>query len=124
MLPRGDHSDEELVNADLVVDASGRGSRAPVWLSQLGFPRPEEKQLRVDLGYTTRRYHLPAETLEGNLGLLQAPTPAHPRGAALARSEHGVWMLTLIGLRGDIPPTDPDGFDRFAASVGSASARR
>ena len=29
-------------------------------------------------------------------------------------------MLTLIGLRGDLPPTNPDGFDRFAASVGSA----
>ena len=121
VLPRGDHrGEEELVNADLVVDATGRGSRAPVWLSQLGFPRPEEEQLRVDLGYTTRRYHLPAETLDGDLGLLQAPTPAHPRGAALARLEHGVWMLTLIGLRGDLPPTNPDGFDRFAASVGSA----
>ena len=119
VLPRAGHSDEQLLDADLVVDATGRGSRAPFWLADLGFARPEEEQLRVDLAYTTRRYRLPAETLDGDLGLLQAPTPAHPRGAALARLEHGVWMLTLIGLRGDVPPADPDGFDRFAASVGS-----
>lgn len=119
VLLRADHSDEELVNADLVVDATGRGSRAPGWLSDLGFQRPEEEQLRIDLGYTTRRYHLPAGALDGDLGLLKAPTPAHPRGAALARLENGVWMLTLIGLRGDLPPASPDRFDRFAASVGS-----
>ena len=29
-------------------------------------------------------------------------------------------MLTLIGQRGDLPPANPHGFDRFAGSVGSA----
>ena len=110
---------EEHLDADLVVDATGRGSRAPVWLSELGFPAPPEEQLNVDLGYTTRRYHLPAGAFDADLGLLQAPTPAHPRGAALARLEHGVWMLTLIGLGGDHPPARVDDFDEFAASVGS-----
>lgn len=116
---RADDSVEELLDADLVVDATGRGSRTPVWLSDLGFPVPTEDQLRVDLGYTTRRYRLPPDALDGDLGLLRAPTPAQPRGVALARLEHGVWMLTLIGLCGDHPPADVDGFDRFAASVGS-----
>ena len=119
VLRRADDSVEELLDADLVVDATGRGSRMPVWLSDIGFPAPDEDQLRVDLGYTTRRYRLPADALDGDLGLLQAPTPAHPRGAALARLEHGVWMLTLIGIGGDHPPIRVDDFDRFAASVGS-----
>ena len=116
---RGDASVEELLEADLVVDATGRGSRAPVWLSGLGFSVPTEDQLRVDLGYTTRRYRLASDALDGDLGLLRAPTPAQPRGAALARLEHGVWMLTLIGLCGDHPPVPVDDFDRFALSVGS-----
>ena len=119
VLPRGDHSLEETLAADLVVDATGRGSRAPVWLSDLGFPPPAEEQLRVDLGYTTRRYRLPGDAVDGGLGLLQAPTPDRPRGAALARLEDGVWMLTLIGLGGDHPPGRVEDFDRFAASVGS-----
>jgi 2-polyprenyl-6-methoxyphenol hydroxylase-like FAD-dependent oxidoreductase len=119
VLRRADNSVEELLDADLVVDATGRGSRAPVWLSDIGYARPEEEQLRVDLGYTTRRYRLPPDTLDGDLGLLRAPTPRHPRGAALARLEDGVWMLTLIGLRADHPPCGVEDFDRFAASVGS-----
>lgn len=119
VLPRGDHSDEHLLDADLVVAPpdGDRGHRSG-WPTS-GLVRPEEEQFRIDLAYTTRRYRLPAETLDGDLGLLQAPTRAHPRGAALARLEHGMWMLTLIGLRGDVPPADPDGFDHFAASVGS-----
>ena len=126
MLRRADDSVEELLDVDLVVDATGRGSRAPVWLSDIGFPRPEEEQLRVDLGYTTRRYHLPPGALDGGLGLgvLQAPTPGHPRGAALARLEHEVWMLTLIGLGGDHPPAWVEDFDRFAESVGSEDIHR
>ncbi len=119
MIRRADDGVEEQLSADLVVDATGRGSRAPSWLSDLGFPAPTEDRLHVDLGYTTRRYHAPADALDGDLGLLQAPTPAHRRGAALARLEHDVWMLTLIGLRGDHPPTGVDDFDRFAASVAS-----
>ena len=126
MLQRADDSVEELLDVDLVVDATGRGSRAPVWLSDIGFPRPEEEQLRVDLGYTTRRYHLPPGALDGGLGLgvLQAPAPGHPRGAALARLEHDVWMLTLIGLGGDHPPALVEEFDRFAESVGSEDIHR
>ena len=126
MLRRADDSVEELLDVDLVADATGRGSRAPVWLSDIGFPRPEEEQLRVNLGYATRRYHLPPGALDGGLGLgvLQAPIPGRPRGAALARLEHGVWMLTLIGMGGDHPPALVEDFDRFAASVGSEEIHR
>jgi len=31
---------EQTVTADLVVDASGRGSSSPAWLESLGFQRP------------------------------------------------------------------------------------
>ena len=119
VLRHADDSTEELLEADLVADATGRGSRAPIWLSQIGFPGPTEDRLGVDLGYTTRRYRLPAGALDADLGILRAPTPDHPRGAALARLERGVWMLTLIGLGEDHPPTHAEGFDRFAASLGS-----
>jgi len=38
VLRRADGSAEELLGADLVVDASGRGSRTPAWLDALGYP--------------------------------------------------------------------------------------
>jgi 2-polyprenyl-6-methoxyphenol hydroxylase-like FAD-dependent oxidoreductase len=76
---------EEVLGADLVVDATGRGSRTPTWLEALGYTRPETEQVRIGLGYATRTYRLPADALGGDLGVLHAPTPEHPRGAAFLR---------------------------------------
>ena len=39
---------------DWVVDATGRGSRSPQWLEQLGYKKPVEDVVQVGLGYTTR----------------------------------------------------------------------
>jgi 2-polyprenyl-6-methoxyphenol hydroxylase-like FAD-dependent oxidoreductase len=117
LLRRADASAEEVIDAGLVVDATGRGSRAPAWLEAMGFGQPEVDQVRVDVGYVTRRYRLPPDGLDGDLACLHGPTPDRPRGGALARLEGDVWMLTLFGLLGDHPPKDRDGFDAFARSL-------
>jgi 2-polyprenyl-6-methoxyphenol hydroxylase-like FAD-dependent oxidoreductase len=117
VLRRADNSAEEVLGADLVVDATGRGSRAPVWLEALGYVRPANEQVRIGLGYATRTYRLPADTLDGDLAVLQAATPQHPRAGALQALEGDRWMLTLAGILGDHPPTDPDGFLAFARSL-------
>jgi 2-polyprenyl-6-methoxyphenol hydroxylase-like FAD-dependent oxidoreductase len=79
VLRRADHSAEQLLGADLVVDATGRGSRAPMWLEALGYARPAKEQVRIGLGYATRTYRLPPDALDGDLAVLQAATPQHPR---------------------------------------------
>jgi hypothetical protein len=117
VLRRADGSAEELLGADLVVDATGRGSRTPVWLDALGYPRPEPEQVRIGLGYATRTYRLPPDALDGDLAVLQAATLDHPRTGALQLLEGDRWMLTLGGILGDHPPTDPDGFLDFARSL-------
>jgi 2-polyprenyl-6-methoxyphenol hydroxylase-like FAD-dependent oxidoreductase len=117
VLRRADGSAEEVLGADLVVDASGRGSRAPLWLEALGYARPTKEQVRIGLGYATRTYRLPPDALDGDLAVLQAGTPQHPRTGALQRLEGDRWMLTLAGILGDYPPTDPDGFLAFARSL-------
>jgi 2-polyprenyl-6-methoxyphenol hydroxylase-like FAD-dependent oxidoreductase len=108
---------EELLRADLVVDATGRGSRTPTWLEALGYPRPPTEQVRIGLGYATRTYRLPPDPLGHDLGILHAPTPTHPRGGALLLVEGDRWMVTLAGMLGEYPPTDPDGFLAFARSL-------
>jgi 2-polyprenyl-6-methoxyphenol hydroxylase-like FAD-dependent oxidoreductase len=117
VLRRAQGSAQEVLDADLVVDATGRGSRVPVWLEALGYPRPTEDRVPIDLGYTTCCYRLPDDALGGDLGALQAPSPDHPRGGGLTRLEGGRWMLTLAGVRGDHPPADADGFLAFARSL-------
>jgi 2-polyprenyl-6-methoxyphenol hydroxylase-like FAD-dependent oxidoreductase len=117
VLRRADDSAEELIAADLVVDATGRGSRTPVWLQALGYAPPATEQIRIGLGYATRTYRLPPDALQGDLAVVQAATPQHPRAGALQMLEGDRWMLTLAGILGDHPPTDPDSFLAFARSL-------
>ncbi|VVJ17973.1 Uncharacterised protein [Amycolatopsis camponoti] len=46
--------------ADLVVDAMGRGSSVSAWLVAAGWPEPEVRTLDAKVTYTSRWYELPA----------------------------------------------------------------
>lgn len=120
VLRRAHDSVEEVITASLVVDATGRGSRLPRWLADLGYRPPTEEQLPVNLSYATRNYRLPVASLGGAYGVLDGPRPGRPRGMALAKLEDEKWMLTLVGLQRNDPPVSPKGFEEFLASVGDA----
>ena len=104
--------------ANLVVDASGRNSQAPLWLAQLGFTPPEEWRVNSFVGYTTRMYEQP-EDFTGNWKTLYIrPNPPHgTRGGIVLPMEDGRWHVTLIGVARDYPPTDDAGFMDFARSL-------
>ncbi|HEX4102013.1 MAG TPA: FAD-binding monooxygenase [Pseudonocardiaceae bacterium] len=108
---------ERAVPADLVIDATGRGSRAPLWLSELGYEPAAVDRVDIGLGYATRIYRLRPGALGTDMAMLTAGTPQNPRGGAIAAIEGGRHILTLFGILGDHPPTDPAGFDAFAASL-------
>ena len=101
------------VAADLVVDASGRGSRTPSWLVELGYPAPAQDRIEVGLRYVTRTYRLPPGILGGDVAVLTAATPAIPRGALLAATEGERHIVTAAGMGDDAPPTDPQRFEHF-----------
>jgi 2-polyprenyl-6-methoxyphenol hydroxylase-like FAD-dependent oxidoreductase len=110
-------SEEELY-ADLVVDASGRGSKAPQWLKALGYAQPEETVINSFLGYASRTYERPAELHLDCKGIyIQAAPPEHTRGGIAFPIEGNRWMVTLVGLGRDYPPTDETGFLEFARSL-------
>lgn len=117
---RAEGSAEELLSADLVVDATGRGSRTPVWLEQLGYPRPVEEKVKVGIAYTTRYYHLKRDVFQGDLSINPVGTPDSPRGAIFSRINENDPLhaeLSLTGMLGDHPPTDPEGFLEYAKSL-------
>ncbi|MEU5903166.1 FAD-dependent oxidoreductase [Micromonospora sp. NPDC047527] len=103
--------------ADLVVDATGRGSRTPAWLAELGYRRPDEDRVKVGLAYTTRHYRLRPEMFEGVQSINPVASPAHPRGAFFGQVGRDVCILSLTGVLGDHPPTDHEGFLAFARSL-------
>jgi 2-polyprenyl-6-methoxyphenol hydroxylase-like FAD-dependent oxidoreductase len=111
-----DDSEPEL-EADLVVDATGRGSRTPAWLDELGYQRPDEDRMKIGLAYTTRHYRVDPAWFGGAQSIVPVASPAHPRGAFFGQLGGGVCVLSLTGILGDHPPTDPEGFLEFARTL-------
>jgi 2-polyprenyl-6-methoxyphenol hydroxylase-like FAD-dependent oxidoreductase len=108
------------VSADLVVDASGRGSRAPRWLAALGYQPPTETSINSLLGYASRQYRIPAGfQADWRMLVLNAKPPGNARTGALVPIEGGCWMVALIGAGRDYPPTDDAGFLEFARGLRS-----
>jgi len=117
VLPAG--GGEQVLAADLVVDATGRGGRTPAWLKELGYDPPAEEQLPVDIKYASRYLRLPPGA-PGEKLILIGPEPRRPTAMALFAQEGNRWILTLAGYAGHHPPADPDGFLTFARDVAPA----
>ncbi|MFI9723173.1 FAD-dependent oxidoreductase [Streptomyces sp. NPDC052396] len=108
----------EDLDADLVVDAGGRGSAAPKWLAGLGIPAPHEKTVDSGLTYATRVFRAPVGTDNFPVVNVQADArqPVPGRTATLVPIENGRWLVTLSGTRGGNPPKDNAQFEQFARS--------
>lgn len=106
------------LRATLVVDASGRGSRLPRLLQELGLPAPEEITVTSKAAYATRVYEIPRGPARNWEVCYVQPTPGGgTRGAIIAPIEGGRQVVTLIGMAGDHPPTTEEGFLAFARSL-------
>jgi 2-polyprenyl-6-methoxyphenol hydroxylase-like FAD-dependent oxidoreductase len=109
--------DVQVLDADLVVDATGRGSRTPAWLEALGYQRPPEERVKMGLAYTTRHYRTKPEWFGGVQSINPVASPAHPRGAFFGQIGTDVCILSLTGILGDYPPTEPEAFLDFVKSL-------
>ncbi|GAB3651768.1 hypothetical protein GCM10027589_08770 [Actinocorallia lasiicapitis] len=108
------------LTADLVLDASGRGSRAPEWLARLGHPFPRETLINPLLGYASRYYAIPDGFDPGWRALyLQADPPHTRRTGGLFPQEGGRWICSLSGAGRDYPPTTEEGFLDYAKNLRS-----
>ncbi len=115
---------EERLEADLVVDASGRGSRAPGWLERLGRSTPDESVVDSFAGYATRTYEDIPPLLDGWKSVFLLGTPENPRGGVILPIENGRAQVTVVGLVRDYPPTDEEGFAAFAGTLRGPHLRR
>lgn len=105
------------LHADLLVDTTGRGSRTPVWLEELGYRRPVEERMTIGLAYTTRLYRSRSDMLNGTQFINCIASREFPRGAFFGRVDRETCIVSLTGILGDHPPTDPGGFLAFAKSL-------
>lgn len=116
VLRRADDSAEQIIAGDLVVDATGRGSRTPRWLDELGYRAPAEERLEVEVSYTTAMYPRTRDD-DGTHQIIVGGEADGTRGGAAIAVEDDRWTVTLAGLAGDRAPTDLDGFIAYAATL-------
>ncbi|WNV76670.1 FAD-dependent oxidoreductase [Geodermatophilus sp. DSM 44513] len=108
------------VDADLVVDASGRGTRTPTWLAGLGGPVPERTTVDARITYASRFYRTPDGSTADWKGLIIFGDRAdNPRTGYLYPVEGGRWVVGLIGARGVHAAADHAGFTAYARSLRS-----
>lgn len=112
----------EQINADLIVDASGRNSPMPQWLQRLGYTPPDEITVDAKAGYASRLYRRTEFGPDWKLMYYLAEAPMQSRGGIILPIEGTAkdanrWLVTLVGLNGDHPPTDEAGFLDFARSL-------
>lgn len=106
------------LDADLIVDTSGRDSHAPEWLEAANYPAPEEEVVNGLAGYASRMYEPPAH-FDGSWKTIfvQPSAPGGKRGGVIVPMENGHWQVLLLGAGGEYPPTDEEGFMEYARSL-------
>ncbi len=115
--PKGEPDKISEVKADLVVDASGRGSDTAQWLVEMGYEQVEETVINSFLGYATRWYKRPATFPKDVKILTVQSVPKIPRGGVVMEVENDTVIVTMSGTNKDYPPTDEAGFLEFAKGL-------
>jgi 2-polyprenyl-6-methoxyphenol hydroxylase-like FAD-dependent oxidoreductase len=98
------------VDADVVIDASGRGSRLPTWLASLGVSAPAVTEVDARIGYATREYRGDPD-LGGLSGIVLQATADSPVGGLVLPVENQRWLVLATGMGEHRPPRDVPGFE-------------
>jgi len=105
----------ELIEADLVVDCTGRAGRSDRWLTELGLPIPAQLDIKIGLGYCTQLFRRGSDDLPGWKGIVTLPTAPDQSVEGVAFPiEDERWLIGLIAWHVDGLPDDGAS---FAAAV-------
>lgn len=106
----------EQISADLVLDATGKVSKLPQWLVELGYPAPAEERVHCKMAYLSRRYQLASPGAMKDLVAIITPAEAPHFGVMIAQ-EDGSHVVTLGGLLDSGPARSDEAFLAFAANL-------
>jgi 2-polyprenyl-6-methoxyphenol hydroxylase-like FAD-dependent oxidoreductase len=108
--------------ADIVVDATGRGSRLADWLAADGYDRPQLLRLSTAVNYATalvrRRRRLQELPVLGSIARFRPPYPADGVAVAAASAiEDGRWIVMLMGYDAARPGRTPEALRATCAKL-------
>jgi 2-polyprenyl-6-methoxyphenol hydroxylase-like FAD-dependent oxidoreductase len=106
--------DVEVIEASLVIDASGTGSKAPKWLQKLGIEQPGVDRSVANQWYASMLMERTAMKNDNDFWLT-FPTPPNSRGGLVSPINGDQWCVSLSGNNNDEAPRDFEGFKEYAA---------
>jgi 2-polyprenyl-6-methoxyphenol hydroxylase-like FAD-dependent oxidoreductase len=120
-------SGEATVVADLVVDASGRGSTLPDWISRLSDglgSQVAETVVESGMSYVSRWFHLePGDAPDWQCLSIAPAAGSSRRTAMMLRAEQDRWGVVLLAAAGEPLPADDQAFLDFTAGLGDGKLR-
>jgi len=112
------------LRADLVVDASGRSSKAPNWLQDLGLPAPDEIVVDSHSGYASRWFNAPTGDRRPKEwwwkgAWVDPKIDENPYAGVLFPVENDRWVVTIAGVGKNYPPADEAGYTEMLSRLRS-----
>jgi 2-polyprenyl-6-methoxyphenol hydroxylase-like FAD-dependent oxidoreductase len=105
------------LDADFVVDCSGRATQASQWLGQLGYAPPSVDEVRCDMRYATMVLRRSPSDLDGSFAITIESPPTGKRAGILVPIEGERWMLTMGASFGEPVPADEEAFRAAVATL-------
>ncbi len=106
---------EEVIEADLVIDATGKNSDAQKWLKEYGYGDVKVDVLDVGVKYTSRIYEYPEGVEIPNI--IISPDLPHGKRYVLLLNVNTGLLVTLTGIMHDHPGATDDTFLDFAKNM-------
>jgi 2-polyprenyl-6-methoxyphenol hydroxylase-like FAD-dependent oxidoreductase len=107
----------ETIEADFVIDASGRSSESQRWLEAGGFGPVPETVINIGAGYATAIFEKPADWAAIHKTLLVGNPPPNSRGAFCFSLEKNRFICSMTGRFDDTPSGKEDDFYERAKSL-------
>lgn len=108
---------ESRLDAELVVDATGRGGRAEAWLRDLGFTLPREEVMRPEIRYTSALFSRGVSDGSDYGGWLMFLQPPDTRSAVAIPVEGDAWQITVADRFGAAVPPEESAVRAFLRAL-------
>lgn len=106
------------LDADLVVDCTGRGSRTPQWLKEMGYAEVPVSEVKINVTYTTRLYKRDPEDARVRSWMACTPeAPKERRNGAVFPIEGNQWIISVGGWHGEQAATNEKDFLDFLKTL-------
>ncbi|MEJ7602114.1 MAG: NAD(P)-binding protein [Kofleriaceae bacterium] len=107
------------IEADLVVDAAGMGSKTSDWLAGHGFPVPGKTEIDLDGAAVSQLFRPRPGVGDDWIVLFVRRGNGNFRHGAISRVEDGLWRVSVWGVAGLRPPRKLPELLAFARALGT-----